>query len=304
MIDILEIKSYIPSNKINNYLKYKKKINKDFLLDKIGTIKVSRIEKKKDDVVSMCIKAFKKIDKKKLKKIKAIILCTQNPEHSGLPHNSAIIQSQLKKITKFVDNNVACLDISHGCSGYIYSLKTIENFLKEGEMGLIFTCDPYSKIIKAGDYNTELLFGDASSVSIVKKKKKIKSIYSFYTDGDYSKSLIKNNGNLNMNGREILNFCLEKVPYVLRKILKDNNIKIENIRHFFFHQGSKFIIQKLRKKLKIKSDKMPLHILNIGNTVSSSLPLTIEKFRLKKVKKPVIICGFGVGLSVSMCLIK
>ena len=107
-----------------------------------------------------------------------------------------------------------------------------------------------------------------------------------------------------MNGREILNFCLEKVPYVLRKILKDNNIKIENIRHFFFHQGSKFIIQKLRKKLKIKSDKMPLHILNIGNTVSSSLPLTIEKFRLKKVKKPVIICGFGVGLSVSMCLIK
>ena len=52
-------------------------------MKKIGTSQVSRIEKK-DDVVSMCIKAFKKIEKKKLKKIKSIVLCTQNPEFNSL----------------------------------------------------------------------------------------------------------------------------------------------------------------------------------------------------------------------------
>ena len=71
MIKILQIKSYIPSKKLNTYLKYKKKINKNFLLRKIGTTQVSRIGKK-EDVISMCVEAFKKIDKKKLKKIKSV----------------------------------------------------------------------------------------------------------------------------------------------------------------------------------------------------------------------------------------
>lgn len=303
MIKILQIKSYIPSKKLNTYLKYKKKINKNFLLRKIGTTQVSRIGKK-EDVISMCVEAFKKIDKKKLKKIKSIVLCTQNPEFNGLPHNSAIIQSKLKKISNCFDNDIACLDISHGCSGYVYSLKTIENFLKDGELGLVFTCDPYSKIIKTGDYNTELLFGDASSVSLVQKTKKIKSSYYFYTNGDFSKSLINNKDGLYMNGHHILNFCMENVPNALNKILKDNKIKIAEINKFFFHQGSRFIIKSLRKKLNIPEKKMPLNILNVGNTVSSSIPITIEKFGLNKIKKPYIICGFGVGLSVSICLIK
>ena len=189
MIKIQEIKSYIPNKRLNTFLKYKKKIDLQFLQKKIGTSKVSRINSH-EDIISMCIKAFKKIDREKLKEIKTIILCTQNPEFSGLPHNSAIIQGKLKKISRHISNDVACLDISHGCSGYIYSLKTIESYLKEGEHGLIFTCDPYSKIIKSGDYNTELLFGDASTVSLVKKTNKIRSSYYFYTDGDYFKSLI------------------------------------------------------------------------------------------------------------------
>ena len=304
MINIIEIKSYIPPKKINLYKKYKKKIHKEFLLKKIGTSKVSRIDKLKDDVVSMCVKAFKKIDKKKLKKIKAIILCTQNPEFHGLPHNSAIIQKELKKITRHIDNDIACLDISHGCSGYVYSLKSIENYLAEGDFGLIFTCDPYSKIIKSGDYNTELLFGDSSTVSLVQKKNKIKSSFYFYTDGSFYESLINKNGKLEMNGRNILNFCMEKVPDALNKILLQNKIKIKDVKSFFFHQGSKYIIQSLRKKLKVSDEKIPLNILNVGNTVSSAIPMTMEKFGLKKIKKPFIICGFGVGLSVSICLIK
>ena len=52
---------------------------------------------------------------------------------------------------------------------YLFT-KDNRKLLKEGEHGLIFTCDPYSKIIKSGDYNTELLFGDASTVSLVKNK--------------------------------------------------------------------------------------------------------------------------------------
>jgi 3-oxoacyl-[acyl-carrier-protein] synthase III len=303
MINLIEIKSYIPNNKLDNSLNYKK-INKSFLLKKIGTTKVSRINKKKDDIISMCVKAFKKIDKKKLHSIKSIILCTQNPEYNGLPHNSALLQSELKKISNKITDDISCLDISHGCSGFVYSMKTIESFLKQGERGLIFTCDPYSKIIKPRDYNTELLFGDAAAVTLVQKKQTSISSYDFYTNGDYAKSLININGKLNMNGRNVLNFCMENVPNLLNKILSENKINKKDINYFFFHQGSKYIITSLRKKLNISADKMPMKIKNIGNTVSSSIPITIQKIGLNKVKRPIILCGFGVGLSVSICLLK
>ena len=69
-------------------------------------------------------------------------MCDLNPEYGGLPHNSAIIQSKILK-----NNNIACLDISHGCSGYLYVIKTAEAFKKD-QIGLIFTCVLIQKLLK------------------------------------------------------------------------------------------------------------------------------------------------------------
>ena len=117
MINIKSISTYIPNNflYLNNRFT---NINKKFLVNKIGAIKVSRM-KKKENVVQMCIKSYKNLNAKlNKKKIKMVILCTQNPDHNGLPHNSAIIQKKLN-----LEKNIACLDISQGCAGYLYGLK-------------------------------------------------------------------------------------------------------------------------------------------------------------------------------------
>ena len=67
MLSIEEIKSYIPKNKLDIQKKYKK-INKEFLINKIGTTKVARKEND-EDIVSMCVSAFKKLKKIKKKKL-------------------------------------------------------------------------------------------------------------------------------------------------------------------------------------------------------------------------------------------
>ena len=59
---------------------------------------------------------------------------------------------------------------------------------------------------------------------------------------------MNNKDGLYMDGRNILNFCMENVPNALNKILKENKVKISEVNKFFFHQGSRFIIQSLRKK--------------------------------------------------------
>ena len=40
---------------------------------------------------------------------------------------------------------------------------------------------------------------------------------------------------------------MENVPNALNKILKENKVKISEVNKFFFHQGSRFIIQSLEK---------------------------------------------------------
>ena len=298
MINIKEIKSYIPKNKLDLQKTYNQ-ISKEFLLEKIGTTKVAR-KSSNEDVISMCIKAYKKLRNKNIDKIKVLILCTQNPEQNGLPHNSAIIHNKIG-----LKNNVATFDLSQGCAGYIYSLKICENFLSDNDEALIFTCDPYSKIIQKGDHYTDILFGDAATVSIVKRKNKGNLIkdYSFFSDTANHDAINNFNGNLTMNGRTVMKFAENYVIKEILNLLKKNNLKIRNIDKFYLHQGSKHIVRTITKALKLDKNKVPLLINNIGNTISSSIPIVLEKNEFIKSKN-TILCGFGVGLSIATCLIK
>lgn len=296
MISVDLIKSYVPKNKINLLKKYKKKTTKKFLINKIGGIYVAR-KRTKENNISMCINAFKKIQKKINPKV--VILCTQNPSHEGLPHDSAIIHDKLK-----FNKKIACFDISQGCAGYIYSIKAAENFLKIGEQGVIFTCDTYSKIIKKNDFKVDILFGDAATVTVVKKvnikEKKLKLITSsFYTEGSSHRSISKSNNKLNLDGKNVMKFCSTTVPKFIKEFLNKNKISIKEIDKFYFHQGSKYIIDILSKKLNLDKKQKPYCIEDLGNTVSSSLPISMEKQNFKKNNK-IIVCGFGVGLSISI----
>ena len=298
MLSIEEIKCYIPKNKLDIQKKYKK-INKEFLIKKIGTTKVSR-KSKDEDIISMCVSAFNKLKKLKKKNVKLVLICTQNPEKNGLPHNSAILHKKLG-----LKQNIATMDLSQGCAGYIYSLKVCENFLLNNDLALIFTCDPYSKIIKKGDYNTDILFGDAATVSVVKTKKRgnIITDYNFFSDTSEYDSINKFNNKLFMNGRSVMKFAENYVVKEIQNLLKKNKLKIDDIDKFYLHQGSKHIIKTLTKQLNLDEKKVPISIKNIGNTVSSSIPILLEKSTFRKNKNS-ILCGFGVGLSIATCLIK
>lgn len=296
MISIQQIEYYLPKTKFKIKDKYKA-INETFLINKIGATSLPRISKK-ENVVDICIKVAKKINLKKYKnKIKSVILCTQNPEFNGLPHNSSIIHNKLD-----LNDDAACFDISQGCAGYLYGMVSASSFLKKGQYALLFTCDPYSKIIKPKDFNTDILFGDAATVTLLKKdegpKKLIES--QFYSFGKEYNAIINKNG-LNMNGKKVMKFCTSVVPEKIKEFLKNNNLDIKSIDQFYFHQGSKHIIDQLSHRLQIPKKSYPPYIKNLGNTVSSTLPILMKKYNYKKKIKflflvLVLDCQFQLDL--------
>ena len=168
---ISNIEYYLPSKFESNFKLQKKfKVSKKFINQKIGIKKrffLSENLKSSD----MCIEAFKKLEKKNHnlnQKIDCIVVITQNPDFQ-IPHTSAVVHSKLN-----LSDKVACFDLSLGCSGYPYGLSIISSFMKLNKFkkGLLFTSDPYSKIIDKNDKNTRLIFSDAATVTLIERKKK------------------------------------------------------------------------------------------------------------------------------------
>ena len=110
---------------------------------------------------------------------------------------------------------------------------------------------------------------------------------------------------LYMNGAEIFNFTIEAVPPLIEDTLKKNNLNFDEINTFIFHQANKFMLNYLRKKLKIEESKFPYFMSEVGNTVSSTLPIVMyEEMKKNNLKGNILLAGFGVGYSWGGCIIK
>lgn len=91
-----------------------------------------------------------------------------------------------------------------------------------------------------------------------------------------------------------------------KKLFYNNvEIKKEDIDSYVFHQANKFMLNFLRKKIKIEKDKFHLYLSEVGNTVSSTIPITLkEKTNEASLNGNIVLAGFGVGYSWAGCVVK
>ena len=61
------------------------------------------------------------------------------------------------------------------------------------------------------------------------------------------------------------------------------------------HQASRFIVESIGRRMAFPHAAVPFPLSDVGNCVSSSLPLALN--RLEKSYDTVLMSGFGVGLS-------
>lgn len=299
MIGIKAIGSYLAPHRISNVARTGQ-AGKDeaFIRDKIGFECLVRRETDQE-TSDLCVGAY---DALKLQPgfdpqgIDCLVVCTQNPDAHGLPHTSAVVHRKLG-----LGQQVACFDISLGCSGYVYGLSMITAFMAANSLrsGLLFTADPYSKILDPEDWDTELLFGDAATVTWLTGD----PVYCcrsaiFATDGSmgHSISVAERGGRLRMLGSNVFKFSMTAVPAQIQAYLEREGLSHDDIDLFLFHQGSRFIVDNLTRKLNLPPAKVPFEAAQTGNTVSSSLPLLLEK-RIQSGPHRILLSGFGVGLS-------
>ena len=241
--------------------------------------------------------------------VQLLVLCTQNPDYR-LPATANIVQNRLG-----LPDTTAAFDINQGCSGYVYGLAvTRAMMLAHGfNAGLLLTADGYSKVMDPGDRATAPLFGDGAAATLLTNDAAGRfGHFTFGSDGAGADDLIVRGGGsrnpdmpttgpgaLYMNGRAIFKFMIRRVPADVDHCLALNGLARSDIDKFVFHQASGHMVGALVREMKLPSNKVPVEFADCGNTVSSTLPIVLD--RLGGVEalagQTVLLCGFGVGLS-------
>lgn len=196
---------------------------------------------------------------------------------------------------------------------------------------MFITSETYSKYINPLDRSTRTVFGDGAAATYLSSGD-IDKIGKFIlgTDGGGAENLIvpagaaalkcsketlaenedssgniRNKNNIFMNGPEIFAFTLRTVPKLISDILTINAVpSINDIDYVVLHQANKLVLRTLQEKLKIPDDKFCIDVEEIGNTVSSTIPIAIKraltsphKSSMLKIGAKVLVAGFGVGYS-------
>ncbi|QEG21393.1 ketoacyl-ACP synthase III [Mariniblastus fucicola] len=255
-----------------------------------------------------------------------LLFCTQTPDFA-LPTTACLMQNRLGLRT-----DCGALDFNLGCSAYPYGLSIADGLIQSGvaKRILFVTAETYSKFIDKNDRSIRTIFGDAAAATLIEPHSEPSITgYKFGTDGSGAHMLCVTpaspggfrktdqdfqpqrkrrwKSDLYMDGPNLINFTLSEIPKLIEQILASSDSTKDELDQYLVHQATFKMLDMLRQQLGIDESQIPIELADVGNTVSSTLPILItqlrEQKRLSKDRKNILI-GFGVGLSWSGCVWK
>jgi 3-oxoacyl-[acyl-carrier-protein] synthase-3 len=261
--------------------------------------------------------------------VDGLIMCTESEDYP-LPPDGCVLHGLLG-----LRQDCFVTDINLACSGFAYELALARGLMATGMCHniLLVTAETYSKKINPRDRSSRVLFGDGAAVTWLSDNPGPGNVVDVLcaTDGtEYDKFVIPaggdrmpisadtalehedDNGNwrsqqdIHMDGLGILTFATAKVPKQVKELLHRNQLTVDDIDLFVFHQASALVLDSLARLLRIPPGKVFTNLEQLGNTVSSSIPIALHDALGDHLIKPgsrVLISGFGVGLSWASALL-
>ena len=270
----------------------------------------------------LCFKAAEKLFEENdidRSSIDMILFLSQLPDYK-IPATAPLLQHRLG-----LPNTTAALDLSLGCSGYVYALSTAMAYASMPGIDRVLVLDgeTFSKIVNRMDKVDAPLYGDAGTATLVEKTDdESDAVFKLYTDGSGEDAVkikagagrcrtteenlrehtekdgsILSDNEVFMNGMEVFNFVMRAVPRSIREVCEAAGADLSQVGHLVLHQANKFMTDFIVKRLKYPAERVPYCLDRYGNTSSSSVPLTIASELAGTELGDVILSGFGAGLS-------
>lgn len=247
--------------------------------------------------------------------VSGIIFVTQSPDYAA-PSTAMSIQDRLG-----MSVNSMAFDMHLGCSGFVYGMSVAYSLVESG-LSRVLLCvgDVASSFTPDNDHTITPIMGDAGSAILIERGNST-SFFQLYSDGSGARALYIPNsgcrinkedqdlgGVMRMNGAQVFNFTLQRVPSMIDSILNFSNSTPNDVDYFILHQPNKYILNNIQKRLSVSDDKFPKQTQSIfGNQNSASIPGTISGFlsaQYSNTRLKSLFAGFGIGLSWASCVIE
>jgi len=239
------------------------------------------------------------------------------------PSTSALLQDRLG-----LSKECYCIDIPLACSGYVYGLSNIASLMQSGNIrkALLLVGETTTKLQSPLDKTLWPLHGDAGSATALEYDNDADSMFfHLCTDGSRGDAIINvaggqrhpvtqddlimkksNDGSVRrnidsfMDGMNVFTFSVTDPPRAVKELCERYSLDLNRIDYLLLHQANKYMDEKIGKKLKIDSEKIPYSLYEYGNTSSATLPMTVVAgigADISQIKADTVMLGFGSGLS-------
>jgi len=251
--------------------------------------------------------------------IDIIILATATADYFGTPSTACIVQEKIGA------KKAAAMDITAGCTGFVYGLETAAGLLcvsQNRKRAIVVGAELLSKMMNWDDRSTCVLFGDGAGAVVVEKigdccQGKTGILQSLlFADGSGADSLVMKRGGtrapykkgetvdtpicVEMNGQEVYNFAVGAISDTLKALKEAGNFNFEDVAWIVPHQANARIVKAARMRLRIPEEKFYMNIEEYANTSSATIPIALDEMNRKgQLKKGdlVLTVGFGGGLT-------
>ena len=248
-----------------------------------------------------------------------IITATATPDYFGSPATACIVQEKLGA------KNAAAMDLTAGCTGFIYALETAAGLLSVGNRKriMVIGSETLTRFADWKDRGSCVLFGDGAGAVLIEKTSApvegkgkrgiIRTILK--ADGTGAEQIVFKGGGsrepfkdgyanrpivLMPNGQAVYNFAVKAMAESITEILELEGITINDVSWIIPHQANARIVQAAIKRLKIPEGICYLNIEEYANTSAASIPIAMDELnRGGKIKTGdyVLTVGFGSGLT-------
>jgi 3-oxoacyl-[acyl-carrier-protein] synthase-3 len=248
-----------------------------------------------------------------------IVLATATPDNT-FPATATKVQAALGC------NGCVAFDVAAVCSGFLYALATADSLLRTGmaKRALVIGAETFSRILDWEDRTTCVLFGDGAGAVVLEAADADATggldapgiiVTRLHADGgchdllfvDGGPSTTQTVGHVRMKGREVFRHAVVNLADVLREVIEETGISVEDIDWVVPHQANARILDATAKKLGIAPDKVIVTVDRHANTSAASVPLALDVARKDgriKAGDLVMLEAMGGGFTWGASLIR
>lgn len=229
----------------------------------------------------------------------ACITATVTPDYAS-PSVSCLVQQRLG-----LPEELACFDLSAGCTGFIYALQAARGLLLQDARpyALVIGAEQLSRITDFTDRNTCVLFGDGAGAAVVTLDQ-VPYAWHPGQPGRRGPAVDRRprpaHPVIHMDGQAVFRFAVEALPRCVRTLLEQSALRGEEIDWFVPHQANARIVSAAARRLGLPLERFYQNMDRYGNTSAASIPIALDEMDrtgLLRTGQKVICAGFGAGLT-------